>query len=346
MTEPVPLGYYRGDDSYGLRAAAEALGGRVGQTTGGELSRWRVVGSATSAAEIGERIATATLFGGGTLALVSEPGPLVHSRMERDALIGVLTTVAPGNALAFIETIDGSSRSTGALEPLRAAVAAAGGEVREILAPKAGQMAAWIEQRAKERSIRLGRGAAHELATRVGAFVREGDVDRRRQGELAVAELAKLALYRGPHEIVQEDVRALVAEAVPASTWAFLDAIGGRRVREASGLLDRLLESTPEPVLVVHLHRRIRELIQVADLLASGASPGSLVRTLQLKPFRAERLSDQARAWSVSELEEALEGLLEIDVRIKGADRVDVSQRQVRLAFLVWLAERVDHPAS
>ena len=53
-------------------------------------------------------------------------------------------------------------------------------------------MVRWIEERAGERGVRLERGAAQELATRVGAFVREGDVDRRRQGRLAVSELDKL----------------------------------------------------------------------------------------------------------------------------------------------------------
>ena len=40
----------------------------------------------------------------------------------------------------------------------------------------------------------LGRGASEELATRVGGFVREGDVERQHQGRIAVMELEKLAL--------------------------------------------------------------------------------------------------------------------------------------------------------
>ena len=43
----------------------------------------------------------------------------------------------------------------------------------------------------------------------------------------------------------EEDVRALVAEVVPDSTWAFLDAVAERRVAMAAPALDRLLETTP-----------------------------------------------------------------------------------------------------
>ena len=87
-------------------------------------------------------------------------------------------------------------------------------------------MEGWIANRAKQLDATLGPGAAHLLAERVGAYVREGDVDRRRQTELANAELEKLALYRPDAPITTADVEQLVGEAVPGSTWAFLDAVG------------------------------------------------------------------------------------------------------------------------
>ena len=84
--------------------------------------------------------------------------------------------------------------------------------------------------------MRLAPGAARTLAERVGAFVREADVDRRRQGQLAVAELDKLALYRPDGPVTADDVRELSAEAVPASAWALLDAVAWRRTQEAADL--------------------------------------------------------------------------------------------------------------
>ena len=184
-------------------------------------------------------------------------------------------------------------------------------------------------------------GAAKELARRVGGFVREGDVDRQRQGALAVGELEKLALYRPFDPVSEDDVRALVAEVVPDSTWAFLDAVAERKVAVAAPLLDRLLETTPEPVLLVQLHRRIRELIEVADHLAAGATPGSLVRTLGMKPFRVDKLVGQARRWRVAELDDALEGLLDLDATVKGAPDSGATDAQRRLAFTLWMRERV-----
>ncbi|HEX8026531.1 MAG TPA: hypothetical protein VF484_10015, partial [Candidatus Limnocylindrales bacterium] len=149
-------------------------------------------------------------------------GALIRRNVDRDALIAALETVAPGNGLAVVEETD-SGRKDPPSKPISEAVAAAGGLVRRIEAPREGALAAWIEQRARERRISLASGAARELATRIGGFVREGDVDRRQQGRLAVGELEKLSLrHQVGGAITVADVQELVAEAVPGSVWAFV----------------------------------------------------------------------------------------------------------------------------
>jgi len=156
---------------------------------------------------------------------------------------------------------------------------------------------------------------------------------------LAVAELDKLAVYRLDAAVRPEDVDALVADAVPGSTWAFLDAVGARRGREAADLLERLLETTPEPVLVAVLHRRIRELLLVADHRERGETIQATARALKLKEYPARKLWEQGHAWRQDELIGALEGLLELDTALKGERASDARRR--RLAFALWIAERV-----
>jgi DNA polymerase-3 subunit delta len=335
------IAYLRGDDGYALDRAVAGIGRRLEEGSGAPPERWRVAGAETSADAIGLRVATAPLFGGGTVAVVVDPAPLLRSKAEREALDRAIGTVAPGNALVFVEQGDAGTRRSAALQGLETAVAKAGGDVKSFRAPREGELAAWIEGRATEREIRLGPGAAKELARRVGGFVREGDVDRQRQGSLAVAELEKLALYRPFDPVTEADVESLVPEVVPDSTWAMLDAIAERRAAVAGPLLDRLLDTTPEPVILVQLHRRLRELIEVADHLASGATPGSLVRTLGMKPFRVDKLVGQARRWSPPELDAALEGVLDLDAIVKGAPDAGATDGQRRLAFALWVKERV-----
>jgi DNA polymerase III delta subunit len=339
---PTPLAYFWGDDAYGIEAAVEGL--RTSAAFPDPPERWRVATdpnlAARTLAELKERASTGSLFGSGTLAIVANPGALVRRNEDRDAMLETIAALAPGNGLAFaVETDSGVKEPP--QKPLAEAVRAAGGDVRRFEAPREGALAAWIEGRAKERGIQLAPGAAKELATRVGGFVREGDVDRREQGRIAVGELEKLALYALDRAITSADVQALVWEAVPGSIWAFVDAVGMRQGSRATALLERLLPDTPEPVLLAVLHRRVRELVEVEDRLAGGETPGSLVRSMRLVPFRAETLARQARQWSADDLDGALEGLVDLDATVKGVAGMPAGDAQHRLAFTLWLRDRV-----
>ena len=337
MPPTAPLGFYWGDDAYGVARGPDALAARLAGD-GPPVDRVRLSGATTTADEIAEKVATATLFGGGTLVVIAEPAPLIATKPLAARMVETLAVVAAGNGLAFLDTVDGTARRPASLDNLRKAVEAAGGEIREFKAPTQDGMARWIADRAREREIRISPPAAAELARRVGANVRERDINRSRQGEMAVAELEKLALYRLDGQIEPEDVKALVAEAVPGSTWAFLDAVGLRRPDVAADLAEKL-DDVPGPVLQVQLHRRLKELIDIADLLAIGTPAGALVRTLKLNPYRAEKLAEQARTWTLPELDAAVAGLLEMDADLKGGSRR-------RAAIALWIAEKVRRPSQ
>jgi DNA polymerase III delta subunit len=340
-----PLAYYWGDDAYGLEAAFEAFRADPIRFPDGAPERWRAETERTEPGrllgEIRERLATGSMFGSGSVAILRGAGGLIRTNDLRDQLLGALQTVAPGNGLAIVEETE-----SGAKDPpnktLAEAIRAAGGDVRRFDAPREGALAAWIEARAREREISLGQGVARELATRVGGFVREGDVDRQHQGFIAVMELEKLALrHAGDEPVTIEDVQALVPEAVPGSMWAFVDAVAMRQRARALELLERLIDDKPAPVLLAVLHRRVRELIEIQDRLERGESPGSLVRSMRLVPFRAETLARQARGWTGPELDAALDGLVELDAQVKGVGGRRSSDARDRLAFDLWITDLV-----
>ena len=349
----VRLALFRGDDAYAIGRAIEQMAAALGDG-GVPLERWSVdaADAGTSGERAGrlldrieERVGSAPLFGGGTLTIVRTPGALIRDKTVRQRLIRLLGQVPQGNGLALADlgTVPRAARGA---DPLGAAVSAAGGMVRHFPAPTRERMERWLEERAGELAIRLAPGAARLLAERVGAAVRENDIDRRGQTELANAELEKLALYRPGGTASREDVAALVPETIPGSSWALLDAIGRRRVGEAARLGERLMAAgTPIQLLTSLLHRRLRELLIVSEHLAAGSRPAEIVAALRVQPFRAERLTEQAATWSPTELERALSGLLEIDLASKGLGPEGhpgpVSDERSALAFDAWLAETV-----
>jgi len=357
MTTAAALAYFWGEDAYAIEHAARGLRAALAADSGAPLEAWRATldddaGVPAAAArartldEIEQRISTSPLFDGGTFVLVRQPGTLLAEATARDRLLGLLGVVAPGNALCFADLIAAGGRGPAAGGVLRDAVAARSGNVREYPALTRDRMAGWIEARAGELELRLAPGAGRLLAERMGAFVREGDVDRRRQAELANAELEKLALYRPAGTVSREDVAELASEAVPGSTWALLDALGARRSGEAATIAERLLRAgAPLALLIAQFHRRLRELIVVNDHLASGTRPAELVRELKLQPFRAQKLAEQAGRWDAAALDRALAGLVELDLLSKGigpdGSPRSLSDDRSRLALLAWIGECV-----
>jgi DNA polymerase III delta subunit len=357
-----PLAYFWGDDGFAIERAVDSFAAALGDADGSS-HRWTInaeddIGVDVDADavvprrraavldEVEQRAATAPLFGGGLLIVIRQPAALLRSRASAERLLEIVRSLAPGNALAFTEVIADLRRQGQASDALRRAVAGAGGTVSEHRAPGREAMERWIERRAGELGVRLGTGAARLLAQRVGAYVREGDVDRRSQSLLANAELEKLALFRPDGPVSRDDVEALVPEAVPGSVWGFLDAIASRRTREAAVLAERLLGAgTPLPVLLSQIHRRLRELVDVRERLAHGTRASELPRLLHVQPYRAQKLAEQAAAWQLSELEDALEGLLELDLESKGiagdGRNVSVSDERAALGLDLWVAERV-----
>ena len=341
-----PLAYFWGDDVLGLRRAVERFA-RDLAPEGEPLEPWRPDPFDPGALdELAMRLGTAPLFGGGVCAVVAEPVALLRSKADQDRLVALVAGVAPGNALAFTEQAGGGAREPAAASGrLREAIAQAGGVVRHLEAPRAGQLGPWIATRAAELGIGIEPAAVALLADRIGGSVREGDVDRSRQTEQAEASLQLLALYRPGGPVHRADVDALVAPSVPTSTWAFLDAVGGRKVRQATALADALLASgSPLQVLVTQLHHRLRQLLEIRERIADGAAPSDLVRTLRLNPYRAEILARQAMAWEPSDLETAVRGLLAVDLASKGlsADgRRGAGGMTGPLALGLWLAECV-----
>lgn len=340
------IAYYWGDDELAASRAVEGLRTALGAETGAPPERWDVRGDRNRAAEqiarLHERVATPAMFGGGSLAVVTNPGPLVLSTEQRSAFLAALALVAPGNALVILDATASGAKGP-SQKRLVDAVQAAGGTVRRFESPRRGALGGWIEAEARQRGLLLAPSASKTLAERIGGLVDQNDVERRYQTRIASTELDKLALYRGTTPITAEDVTALVAEAVPGSVWGFTDAVGERRVAAAAALLERLLDDTPEPVLLAVLHRRVRELLELGDRIASGERLPAAAKAMGINnDYRARTLSAQARLWTTEELTAALDGLVELDAMVKGAPGSGQDEAQRRLAFSLWV---MDHAA-
>ena len=208
-------------------------------------------------------------------------------------------------------------------------------------------MVGWIQQEATARRIRLGPAAAQELAKRIGAFVAEGDVDRRRQSyprDRRAREAGPLPLGE---TVTADDVRALVPEAMPGIDLGVPRR--GRRAPVADG--DRAARPAPADDAAPGARGRPPPPHPRPDRgrrpVREGAPPPALMKALNSKSeYAIDKLIKQARGWSPEELDAALEGVLELDAATKGPDERAMSEGQLRLTFLLWLTDRVRQAAN
>lgn len=99
------------------------------------------------------------------------------------------------------------------------------------------------------------------------------------------------------------------------------------------------------PVLLTQVHRRLRDLIVIREHIDAGTKPPDLIREMKLQPFRAQKLSEQARTWQQEELDRAFNDLYELDLLSKGiavdGSAHSLSDDRSELALLAWLGEHV-----
>jgi len=347
MTGDIPVvAYFFGDDGWSMGRAVDDIARHIERATGAAPDRVRLTGKEVTLDAITGPVATAPMFGGGMMVVAVDPPPLTRSKESRAAVERLVANVAPGNALVFLEVRAGGRKRTASAEDLAQLVGIAGGTVKAFSMPMGSSLVGWLNSRAAELGMTLEPPAVRDLADRLGGLVSEGDVDRSTLGEMAVQELRKLSLYRLNGPVTVEDVRALVPAAVPDSAWAFLDAVALRRIAQVAPQLDRLLETQPEPVILVQLHRRLRSLLIAADHMAAGGTPAGLIKLLGGPPFVVEKTAQQSRTWTGAELQTAIEGLLELDATLKGIGATGATDAQRRMAWIMWAATCVAHRPS
>ena len=183
------------------------------------------------------------------------------------------------------------------------------GDVRAFAAPtlKGGELAQWVEQRARSKGTRLETGVASDLATFVGPNLR-----------LLDSELDKLALYAAGRPVAKTDVRLLVPYAQEANIFDMVDALGNRQTAQALRLLAQLYNEGAHPLyLLTMIVRQFRILLQTKELVGQGLNKDAVAQRLGLHTFPAGKAVVQAQRYSPQQLQSIFDRLLDTDVAIK-----------------------------
>jgi DNA polymerase-3 subunit delta len=206
--------------------------------------------------------------------------------------------------LFFLE----SDALPGSHRVLKLAAGEKSGYVRQFDRPEGNQLVKWIQDRAAEKGGRFSPRAANLLATNAGNNL-----------QLLENEVEKLVVYKGPNvEVEEADVQLLSPYAAEASIFDLVDALGSRDARRASLLFQQKLTEGSDPFSIFPMFvRQFRLLIQVKELAEGGSQASAMAAELRIHPFVANKLLQQSRGFSMSQLEQIYRHLLQIDVGSK-----------------------------
>ena len=169
--------------------------------------------------------------------------------------------------------------------------------------PKRWEMPRWIESETKKLGGRIEPVAAARLYEIVGENTR-----------IAAQELTKLLTYVNyEHPISLLDVERVSIISTQGNIFEMVDALGQGDGRKAQHVLHQLLEEAEAFELWGMVIRQFRLLIQARELIDANASVPEIQKTLGVHEFVAQKVTGQAKRFSLSTLELIYHKLLEID---------------------------------
>lgn len=183
------------------------------------------------------------------------------------------------------------------------------GYEKSFMRPQGTEIERWIQKRVEDKNGQIAQEAVRMLAINVG-----NDLD------ILDNELDKQVAYKGngAERIEAADVAKLSPYVAEANIFDLVDALGNRNAKRASLLLQQKHNEGTDPFFLFSMFvRQFRLLIQVKELADEGYRPQGIAREMKQHSFVIGKLYQQARGFSLQELEQIYSHLLEIDIGVK-----------------------------
>lgn len=311
---------FHGEDDFQRAEAVKKLRAQMGDPQFADLNTTTLEGRSLSFGELQHHADAIPFLSDKRLVLVegllarldprrkqSEEGDEQEEELNpelKQQLVEYLPNLAPTTQLVFIE--NKKLAANNAVLKL-AEKDKKNAQVKLFAPPAADALPDWVIDHAEKKGGMIDFSAANDLALFVGADLRALD-----------SEIEKLIVYKNGETIRREDVRAMVAPAQEQSIFELVDALGQKKTQRALELLhEQLRHNANEFYLLTMITRQYRLMLQVRDLTMRGMGADAIQKQLGLHPFVTKKMSEQARNYSVEQLERIMFQLLETDVSLK-----------------------------
>jgi len=308
---PTPPTFYvlHGEDEFSRKAELRNMRARMGDPATADLNTTTFDGKAATAAEVMAAASAMPFLADkrlviveGMLAWLTRKGAAKSAKAEIDALVKGLPGLPDTARLVFVEadTLNDNHPILKLIHQEPRGYAKAFNPPRDT--------SRWIMKQVEVYGGKIEPQAVAALAAVVGTDLRIAD-----------SECLKLVTYVGGERPIAEADVALLTPYVPeARIFDMVDAVAERNGRLATILMHRLLEDQEPLALLGMINRQFRQLIQAREVMNAGGGSGDLLKLPDIKhPFVAQKLTQQARNFTIEQLEGIYRYLLETDQAIK-----------------------------
>jgi DNA polymerase III subunit delta len=313
MTPNAPILYLlHGEDEFSISHFIATLVGKLGDPSVADLNTTRLDGRTTNFQELEVAVSTLPFMGKRRLVLLANPLAFLNSATAKDRFLSLIPRIPAEVALVLFENrffTNEKDKKDKKFKWLVDLPREQGGRVyiQKFPLPKGGEMVRRIQGLAKEAGGQISAPAARLLASLIGENPR-----------LAQQEIHKLLAYVNYQRSIEEDdVHTLTTDVGQGDVFAMVDAIGNRNGKLALQMLHRLLAVQDALSIFGMVTRQFRLLLLSREILDEGGQLKDVIRDLKLHPYVGEKVVQQARAFSMEDLEFIYHRLLDLDIAVK-----------------------------
>ncbi|WP_026843179.1 DNA polymerase III subunit delta [Citrifermentans bremense] len=288
-----------GDEPYLVERAVKKLLERAVDPSFRDFNLNVFYGNECKGDEVFSAAQTLPMFAERRVVLVKKGGELSAGAME--ILLSYVQDPCPGACLILqAEKVDGRKKFYAEFKKR--------GEAVEFKRPYENQLGPYVRDEVRAAGKKIDSAAAELLAFLVGNNLQE-----------LVSQIEKLCIYCGKKESIGvADVKAIVSDTKVESVFEFTDALGAKELPRALRMLTSLLQDGEAPLRILGaVSRHYRQLWQVRELLDRRLPPAELAKASGINPYFLKKVTDQARNYTVGELKQIFERMLELDLAFK-----------------------------
>jgi DNA polymerase-3 subunit delta len=187
------------------------------------------------------------------------------------------------------------------------------------------QVMPWIKRFAGELGLNITEDGCAYLQAIVGNRLRD-----------LYTEMEKLYLRHGSKTVGEAEVRELAINSRIYTIFELMDEISLRRRANSLAILNRYLEEEGRDAvfgIIGMLNRQIRLIIQAKSITGKGGRSADVAKKLQVQPFLANKVLQQAQNWPIGDLEHALHLLYQADRHLKSGSQPRLILEHLLLSF-------------